>query len=111
MLHTIQNGYYEQVSIWRDPEDIREEIDSIKATLREANKRMDALEGARESIAEMLDTQQIGEDTSVVTALEVLLEKAEETYNECSLLSENLDNLKEELDESIWWARGGIIKA
>ena len=47
---------------------------------------------------------------SVVQMLEVLLEKAEETYNECSLLSENIDSLKEELDESIWWAKGGITK-
>ncbi len=110
MYHTVNHGYYEQTSIWRDPDDIKQEIDSIRATLREANKRMSALEAAKDGIAELLDTEEIGENTSVVCALEVLLEKAEETYNECSLLSENIDSLKEELDESLWWARGGIAK-
>ena len=111
MTHTVNNGYYEQVSIWRDPDDIKGEIDGIKATLRESNRRMKSLDAARESISEMLDTQEIGEDTSIVSALEILLERAEQTCQECSTLLENLDELREELDESIWWARGGISKA
>ena len=111
MTHTVQNGYYEQVSIWRDPDDIKDEIDTIKASLRESNRRIQSLEAARESISEMLDTQQIGEDASIVSALEILLEKAEQTCGECSALLENLDELRDELDESIWWARGGIAKA
>lgn len=110
MITVTQSDYYAQSSIWRDPDDIKREIDSIKASLREANKRMTALEAAKDGIAALLDTEEIGDDTSVVTMLEVLLEKAEETYNECSLLSENIDSLKEELDESLWWAKGGITK-
>ena len=110
MITVINEIYYPQLSIWRDPDEIKSEIDSIKASLREANKRMTALEAAKDGIAALLDTQDIGDDTSVVQMLEVLLEKAEETYNECSLLSENIDSLKEELDESIWWAKGGITK-
>lgn len=111
MTHITNEGYYEQISIWRDPDDIKREIDGIKSSLRDSNKRMQSLEAARESISEMLDTQQIGEDTSVVSALEVLLEKAEQTCLECNLLMENLDSLRDELDESIWWARGGIARA
>ena len=111
MYHTTSNGYYNPPSIWRDPDDIKYEIDSIKATLKEANKRMSTLEAAKDSIAELLDTEEIGEDTTVLHALELLLEKAEETYEECSQLSESLDSLREELDESVWWARGGIARA
>jgi hypothetical protein len=111
MYHTVSGGYYSPASVWRDPEDIKEEIDAIRLSLREANKRMRTLDAAKEGIYSLLDTEEIGEDTSVVSALELLLEKAEETFDECNLLSESLDDLKDELDESLWWARGGISKA
>jgi hypothetical protein len=37
------------------------------------------------------------------------LEETESTYNECARLFESLDELREELDESIWFTNGGII--
>lgn len=116
MLHLVDRCYYEEPFYFRDAEDIREDISSVKSALREANKKIKALDEARESmkgaVSEMRtvrDKNGDGEEDELSERLSMLFEETESTYNECARLFESLDALKEELDESIWFASGGIL--
>lgn len=116
MMHLVDRCYCEQPFYWRDTEDIKKEISQVRSTLRSANKRLEELEEARDGMRTLiseLDLEGRGDESEegkkITSELSCLLEEAERTYSECERLFENLDALKEELDESFWFANGGAI--
>ena len=54
MLHTVDRCYYEEPFYFRDADDIREDIMSVKSALREANRKIKELDEIRESMREAI---------------------------------------------------------
>lgn len=104
MLHTVSQGYYEEPYYFRDVSDIKSEIESVRSSLKRANKKIEELEEAKENVKIAIEEGN-GEERELLCELEDIAENAEMTYSECNRLVENLECLKDELDETLWWAK------
>lgn len=105
MLHyvTTNDG---SPCLWREPEDIQEEIEALHLTLREQRDRMQRAEEAKEALLLSLSEQEDYRDGEKVRLLSDLCEECEETRHELQLLRDRMDALSEELDEALWWMKG-----
>ena len=94
MLHTIVNDRGEPIP-WRDPVDIRTDLDTISKNLATARERYAALEVARD----LLRTYRRDETTA--EAFEALVESAKATLGEIGDGAERLTELQKEMRDTL----------
>lgn len=94
MLHDIQKGADEPL-IWRDPCDIRTEINRVGRGIAAAHERYAALEAARDVLTSYTDEPLTEE------LLTTLSEAAKQTLGEIDRYGEQLQGLQKEMNETL----------
>lgn len=104
MYHYSQETRTSAGFLWREPEDIREELSSIRLLLSDAERRMEAAERAKEDILEAL-----GDATPTPEQIQTLERAVEECATQKTRLEElwdRTDSLGEELADSLFLFHG-----
>ncbi len=94
--------------LWRDPDDVREEIVKIWGLLGQATARMKVAQEAGEALSLSLSEQEDYSDGVKIKLMEVLCEECDELRQALSRLEEEAAALCEELEDSLWWMKGGV---
>ena len=107
MYHYVSNPCRTALgeSLWRDPQEIREEIALIRDLIQRAQARMLACEEAREELLLSLDGSD-APSAEQIRQLEEVVECCEEVKGMIEELWQRADTLSEELSDTLWWLQG-----
>ncbi len=95
--------------LWREPQEVKEEIRELRRLIDEATTHMKTLEEAKEELLLTLSEEEDYRDGEKIRLLEELCEGAEEEKERLRELSLSMDDLTDELHDSVWWMRGSYI--
>ena len=84
------------VRLYRTPEEIRRDISTIKDKIEMTSDMLNI----RSILTDMITECAVGEPQRWIPALKSIVEDAETTLESLRTLTENLDNLKSELEET-----------
>ena len=103
MFFTKSSRYEgEPVRLYRTPEEIRQDIESIRTRIEEVNSMLNA----RHVLTEMMSSLAEGEPERWIPALSQLVDEAQDSLELLRSLKETLDALLEELEETRWVLTG-----
>ena len=103
---TIDDAYPEERILWREPDEIREEIDLVRELLRATQGSLGESERRREELLLALSDEGY-EDHERIRELEMLCEECDEIKATLESLWERVDTLAEELEDARYFLRGG----
>lgn len=92
----------EPVRLYRTPEEIRQDIESIRTRIEDVNSMLNA----RHVLTEMMSSLAEGEPERWIPALSQLVDEAQDSLELLRSLKETLDALLEELEETRWVLTG-----
>ena len=106
MYHYQPAAYTEEPTLWRDAEDVREELSLLHVALTHARTRLDALYACREAVLTHAE-EETEEKGAAAETVDSLLCGIEEAESEIDGLREDISDLKNELEDSLYMIRAG----
>ena len=106
MLEYYNAPHGEASCFYRAPDAVREEMRELSHTLADAKRRLSLLVENRDSFSELYGEDALYEDGAMEELCGFLCEETEEAERIVQHLRDELHALREELEDSLWYAKG-----